>query len=145
MKKEQYIITFDLHTDKNTENKLKKEENKSLSAMYSDINKHMIENSFNWKQGSTYVSNEKIYLYELNEIIDELFNKNKYLTEYVRDITNGIIKEINLVDFDKILEKYHKKYIKDKYFNEEDIKNYFKNKESKNTIKHKTKDKDYER
>ena len=87
--KEIYIITFDLYTDKNTEIKLKKEENKSLSSMYSDINKYMIENDFKWQQGSTYISNNKIYLYDFRNIVDNLFREHKYLTEYVRDITNG--------------------------------------------------------
>ena len=111
-KKETYIITFDLLTDKETENKLFLQEHKSLSSMYSDIKKHMLDNKFMWQQGSTYISKEKLYLYELNEIIDELFNKHKYLTEYVRDMTNGIIKDINLINFNSVIKKYNKKYKK---------------------------------
>ena len=111
-KKEIYIITFDLLTDKETENKLFLQEHKSLSSMYSDIKKHMLDNKFMWQQGSTYISKEKLYLYELNEIIDELFNKHKYLTEYVRDMTNGIIKDINLINFNSVIKKYNKKYKK---------------------------------
>ena len=99
-------------TDKETENKLFLQEHKSLSSMYSDIKKHMLDNKFMWQQGSTYISKEKLYLYELNEIIDELFNKHKYLTEYVRDMTNGIIKDINLINFNSVIKKYNKKYRK---------------------------------
>ena len=80
--------------------------------MYSDIKKHMLDNKFMWQQGSTYISSDKLYLYELNEIIDELFNKHKYLTEYVRDMTNGIIKDINLINFNSVIKKYNKKYKK---------------------------------
>lgn len=113
-KQEIYIITFDLLTDKETKKKLFFQEHKQLSAMYSDIKRHMQKNKFIWQQGSTYISKEKLYLYELNEIIDELFDKYKYITEYVRDMTNGIIKDINLINLNGVIKKYNKKYKKQK-------------------------------
>lgn len=111
---EQYIITFDLLTDKYHEEKLKNEVHIPLSSMYDKIKTHMINNGFSWQQGSTYISNSKIDFTDFQRTIDKLFKKYKWLTEYVRDMTNGIIKDINLVNFNSIINRYKKQYNKEK-------------------------------
>ena len=75
--KEIYIITFDLLTDKETEKKLLLEEQKTLSTMYSDIKRHMLNNKFMWQQGSTYISKEKLTIFQFRNIIDKVTEKFK--------------------------------------------------------------------
>lgn len=111
---EKYIITFDLFTDKIHEEKLREEVDISLSSMYSKIKNYMINNGFYWQEGSTYISKENLSFSQVESIIRKLFKANKWLTDYVRDMTNGIIKEINLIDFNNIIKRYNKQYSKEK-------------------------------
>lgn len=122
--KEKYIITFDLLTGKDYEEKLKNEQNLSLSSMYDIIKRHMLKNDFYWQQDSTYISNNLITFRQFRRIIEKLYKNNKWLSDYTRDMTNGIIKDINLLDFTNIINKYKKEYKEEQ--------------KSKNTTKSKT-------
>lgn len=108
LNEETYIITFDLLTGKEYEQKLRDEQNISLSSMYDIIKRHMQNNNFYWQQGSTYISNNKITNRDFRKTIDSLYKQNSWLSEYTRDMTNGIIKDVNLLDFKNIINKYKK-------------------------------------
>lgn len=106
-----------LLTDKNTKEKLLKDIGISSSTMYDIIKHHMINNDFKWQEGSVYISNNKIPFFDFENFIRELFKNNKWITEYVIDITYGIVKDVNLIDFNKILNRYSKQYNKEKQNN----------------------------
>ena len=109
--KHKYSINFDLHTDKGSENELKKNVNISLSKMYDIIENHHIKNGFEWVQGSGYITKNPIESSELSRVIRKLYRDNDWLGYFTRDIKRTIVDD-ETYSYDNMLKYYKEKYRK---------------------------------
>lgn len=81
MKETRKLVIFDLDT-----NLLKiYYPKKNWNYAYEDIKLHMKKNSFEWIQGSSYVSKEPMSSIRLGNIIKDLIKKNQWLHLCMRD------------------------------------------------------------
>ena len=113
--KHRYSLNFDLHTDKESEKELKSKVGISLSRMYDIIEKHLIDNGFEWVQGSGLITKDFISSRKLTDIVVELFDNNIWLGHFTRDIKRTIVDD-KTYSYDAILHHYDDEY-KDKYYN----------------------------
>lgn len=74
-------VSFDL----NTEELKKFYPTKNWNNAYNIIKRHMINNDFEWLQGSVYVSKKLITSAEVTDILDELVSKHPWLNLCMRD------------------------------------------------------------
>ena len=113
--KHRYSINFDLHTDKDSEKELKEKINISLSKMYSIIEDYLLNNNFEWVQGSGYITKEEISSKSLTNIITELYDQNIWLGHFTRDIKRTIV-DNNTYSYNSMLNHYDAEY-KESYYN----------------------------
>lgn len=81
MSKSQKMINFDLDT-KELE---KYYPTDNWRNAYYDIKAFMKENGFEWQQGSSYVSKERLDYTEVKDLIKDLVEENPYLNKCIRD------------------------------------------------------------
>ena len=83
--------------------------------MYDIIEKHLIDNGFEWVQGSGLITKDFISSRKLTDIVVELFDNNIWLGHFTRDIKRTIVDD-KTYSYDAILHHYDDEY-KDKYYN----------------------------
>lgn len=86
-----YAITFDLDTEMLRENY----HNDSHNSAYADIRKVMIENGFEWKQGSVYFGGNNVDAVTCVMVVQELTRNFDWFEPSVRDIRMLRIEENN--------------------------------------------------
>ncbi|MCL1990406.1 MAG: hypothetical protein FWG67_05890 [Defluviitaleaceae bacterium] len=79
---------------------------KNWRNAYEDIKKHMLDNGFEWQQGSGYHSKEGINLSKVDAIIDAMAEKQPWLHLAVRDMQVGDLPKLHSLNknFDKNFE-----------------------------------------
>lgn len=84
-------IAFDLDT-----HQLKKYyPNKNWRGAYEDIRKFMLDNGFEWRQGSVYVSKTGKPFSEISKVLNHLSKQHQWLNHCVRDCTVANIGNIH--------------------------------------------------
>ncbi len=107
--KHKYAINFDLHTDKDSEAELRLNVGISLSKMYDIIERHLLNNGFEWVQGSGYITKTSVASSELSKVIRKLYRDNDWLGYFTRDIKRTIVDD-DTYSYDSMLKYYKGKY-----------------------------------